>query len=205
LRVEAGKKECIILDHVASCYRFGLPDDVRSWSLDSSERRKRKAGEAGPALRSCTECFATFHAGLDACPCCGHIYVTKGREPEQIDGQLVELDPSRRPAMGVRTTHEQAVEKRKRGYMMKMAKTLEDWVRLALKWDYKPAWAAVRWAARVPGRKTDFAGANRIARQLREEAQADAGLQKYLDELMKIELEQGPERVVEEVKKRLGP
>lgn len=141
LRVEEGKEECIILDHVGSCYQFGLPDDEREWSLEGRKKRKG-ATEAGPALASCpAPCFAIFSATLLACPSCGKEREPSGREdPEEVDGELVEIDPEE--------------HRRQRRREEAMARGMEDLVALARERGYRPGWAAHRYAARKKGEIT---------------------------------------------------
>ena len=89
LRPYEGKKNAIILDHVGNCYRHGMPDDVRNWSLSGSLFVKKSKAETDPSLRikQCEKCYAVYRAGSVACPYCGHIQTT-GREVEQVDGML---------------------------------------------------------------------------------------------------------------------
>lgn len=102
LRLMEGKDSAIIIDHVGNIQRHGLPDKPRQWSLDRVEKRSK--GERDPDLiptRVCLGvqdapgCMAVYEAIHDACPYCGVPYVPPGRSrPEQVDGDLMELDPS---------------------------------------------------------------------------------------------------------------
>jgi len=89
LRIANGKRDLIVLDHASCVFTHGLPQDPREWSLDAKPKR---AGSP-PAVRECPSCFAA-HAPAPVCPCCGHVYVreTVPHGPEQIDGELVEVD-----------------------------------------------------------------------------------------------------------------
>lgn len=92
LRPAAGKQHALILDHAGNIARHGLPDQEREWSLDG--RKKKKRGDAGGdyiPLRQCPKCYAT-HAPAPKCPECGHVYAVVGREPETVDGELIEVD-----------------------------------------------------------------------------------------------------------------
>lgn len=91
LRPAPGKSEAIILDHAGNSLIHGLPDDEREWTLE--DREKRKKGEtASVAIKTCLECFHVFRPA-PACPACGHAPEAKGREIEQVDGVLEEVDP----------------------------------------------------------------------------------------------------------------
>jgi superfamily II DNA or RNA helicase len=90
LRTCAGKPDLIVLDHASCVFTHGLPQDPREWTLDAKPKR---AGANAPSVRECPSCFAC-HAPAPACPCCGHVYVreTVPQGPEQVDGELVEVD-----------------------------------------------------------------------------------------------------------------
>lgn len=89
------KPKAIILDHVQNTLRHGLPDVPREYSLNTREKRSRKAVDAIP-LRSCLECLQPYERSLIACPYCGEpIPMTAGRgSPEAVEGDLIELDPA---------------------------------------------------------------------------------------------------------------
>lgn len=89
------KPVALILDHVSNWERHGAPDGPRPWTLDARERGVR--GSPGPnSLRFCTACSLTFERYLVKCKWCGEpIPPPTGRgAPEQVDGDLVELDPA---------------------------------------------------------------------------------------------------------------
>jgi len=90
LRIANGKRDLIVLDHASCVFTHGLPQDPRQWTLDAKPKR---AGSNPPAVRECPSCFAA-HAPAPVCPCCGHVYVreTVPQGPEQVDGELVEVD-----------------------------------------------------------------------------------------------------------------
>ena len=132
LRPAPGKSEAIILDHAGNSLTHGLPDDVREWSLDDRERRKRAdAGEV--AIRQCEECFFVYRPA-PRCPQCGHVAQVAKREIEVVEGTLAEVERSQ-----VRRT--QRLEERD-------CHTLEDWQALARQRGYKSGWAFHRWQAR---------------------------------------------------------
>lgn len=96
-RLMAGKVHALIIDHVGNVLRHGLPDAPREWSLDRRERRSRSAPSDVIPVRTCLEptCVSVYERVLASCPFCGHTPVPAGRgAPEQVDGDLCELDPA---------------------------------------------------------------------------------------------------------------
>lgn len=89
LRPSPGKSEAIILDHAGNSLVHGLPDDVREWSLDDREKRKR-AAPAEVSIRQCRECFFVYRPA-PKCPQCGHAPPVQVREIEQVEGTLAEV------------------------------------------------------------------------------------------------------------------
>jgi superfamily II DNA or RNA helicase len=96
LRPMEGKTHAVIIDHVNNVLRHGLPDSPRKWSLERRERRARSIADDIIPLRVCLNsfCLAVYPRSKPACPHCGHRPVPAGRSsPEQVDGDLTELDP----------------------------------------------------------------------------------------------------------------
>jgi DNA repair protein RadD len=88
------KPKAIIIDHVQNYARHGLPDKPRGYNLGRRER-SRRANDSIP-LRVCVnpECLQAYERVLVQCPYCGLKPEPAGRSsPEQVDGDLVELDP----------------------------------------------------------------------------------------------------------------
>jgi DNA repair protein RadD len=97
LRPMPGKDRAIILDHVGNIVRHGLPDAPRVWSLDRRERRGKNTPADVIPTRVCAnaECLGVYERVHVSCPYCGHEPVPAGRSaPEQVDGDLAELDPA---------------------------------------------------------------------------------------------------------------
>lgn len=102
LRLMDGKTEAIIIDHVGNVQRHGLPDKPRIWSLDRVERKAKTARDPDMIpTRTCIGntdhpgCMAVYEAIFDVCPYCGTPWEPAGRgRPEQVDGNLLELDPA---------------------------------------------------------------------------------------------------------------
>jgi superfamily II DNA or RNA helicase len=94
---EAGKTDCIILDHSGGVYRHGRPDDVIEWVLETDKRAANKTHEArikeiGSSDPFC-ECKACGHLRMKgmACEVCGWEPKPPARPVEYIDGQLIEF------------------------------------------------------------------------------------------------------------------
>lgn len=97
LRPLEGKTHAIIIDHVGNVLRHGLPDAPRRWSLDRRERRSKATRDDVVPVRACLNpaCNGVYERVLLACPYCGHAPLPAGRStPEQVDGDLAELDPA---------------------------------------------------------------------------------------------------------------
>lgn len=96
LRPMQGKSHAIIIDHVNNVLRHGLPDAPRDWSLERRERRSRSAALDNIPLRTCgnVACMGVYERKFRVCPYCGYYTAPAQRStPEQVDGDLFELDP----------------------------------------------------------------------------------------------------------------
>lgn len=95
LRPAPGKAYAIIIDHVGNWERHGLPDSPRVWTLDGKSRKERDLDADAIKLTTCLECFLVFERKqLPTCPHCGYVRLPSERgRPEQVDGDLTELDP----------------------------------------------------------------------------------------------------------------
>ncbi len=162
LRPESGKDRAIVLDHVGNTWRHGLPDDEREWSLEGRKKRKRDDEPILDIVR-CEKCLRIYRPAA-TCPHCGWKRDVQGRMPLQTkDGELERIDPE---------------EHRRRRAAKKQegkARTLEDWVRLAIERGFKPGWAGIRYALRG-GHKADSREAKKAvheARELAEKIQRD--------------------------------
>lgn len=93
LRLMDGKIHALIIDHVGNVLRHGLPDAPREWTLDARERRGRTTESDAVPVKACPECTGVYERELTECPFCGHAPTPAGRSaPEQVDGDLMELD-----------------------------------------------------------------------------------------------------------------
>lgn len=131
--IAAGPKgdKCFVLDHAGLCFRHGLPDEVREWSLDGTVKGKggKKTKEKEVSVVQCPKCWLC-HDPLPACPACGHVYVKKTAPLNEVDGELAEITKE----MG-------ALLKRQRMNEQSSARTLEELQALGAKRGYKPTWA----------------------------------------------------------------
>ena len=93
LRVLPGKKRALIIDPVRNWERHGMPNWARQWTLDRKEKGSRGANADTIPQRVCDGCTQPYEAFYPACPFCGTVPEPAGRSaPEQVDGDLTELD-----------------------------------------------------------------------------------------------------------------
>ncbi len=120
----------------------GDPSWDREWDLDGEVKKKGKPGETGVAHSQCTSCYRV-HVKAPRCPYCGLIYEIKGRDPEQVDGKLEQMDP-------VESARLQAIEESRARFSRmseeRKCKTYQDFADLAKKRGYAQSWAGIRWA-----------------------------------------------------------
>lgn len=128
LRPSAGKQFAVILDHVGNVLTHGMPEEYREWTLDGDKKTKRgsKSDEAGIRVSQCPSCY-NIHEPSPTCPMCGHVYPIKDEVPQQVDGELVELDAS--------------MMKRQKVKEAAQARTLEELQRIEKERGYKYGWA----------------------------------------------------------------
>lgn len=138
LRVIDGKDHAIILDHVGNVLTHGLPEEEREWTLDGETRKRRGKREEEKAVRvnQCEKCYAV-HTPAPACPHCGHVYIIKEKAPQQVDGELKQINA-------------EALAWKKRQSQIEVAKaeTLEELQAIARARGFKPGWARHVLAAR---------------------------------------------------------
>lgn len=81
-------KTAIIIDHVGNCYRHGLPDDEREWSLAPKHKQENLV-----KIRECKNCFAVYPPSKSKCPYCGAEATTEIRKTDKktVEVDLVEL------------------------------------------------------------------------------------------------------------------
>lgn len=79
-------KRPIVLDHAGNCWRHGLPDQEREWSLTRPERAHRTGD--GP-VKQCPECEAMIPALARECPECG---AEQPREEAELQEEQARLE-----------------------------------------------------------------------------------------------------------------
>ncbi|TAK26737.1 MAG: ATP-dependent helicase [Myxococcaceae bacterium] len=103
LRPHPSKPDVIVVDHAGVVLRgaerhHGFPQDDREWDLDGKVGRP-----AAPSVRTCPKCYAANEGGTRVCTECGYEFPVEVREgPEQVDGELVEVDAAavaKKPSM----------------------------------------------------------------------------------------------------------
>lgn len=92
--IAAGAKPyAIIIDPVRNWERHGMPDWPRNWILTDKPKGVRKSENDTIPLKTCLACTQPYEAFYAACPYCGNIPLPPERQaPEQVDGDLFELD-----------------------------------------------------------------------------------------------------------------
>lgn len=142
LRPAPGKTHAIILDHAGNIGRHGLPDEEREWSLEGRSKKKKETKQE-ERVKQCPQCLA-IHEPAPSCPYCGFVYPVRSIMPEQVEGNLVELDKE-----AIRRAKE---EKRKADMREQaQARSVEALIELGRARGYKwpERWAANLWAARA--------------------------------------------------------
>ncbi len=137
LRPFPGKPVATLFDHAGNVHRFGLPTEVRSWSLAGADARSNSAQRVA-SVRVCSNCWAANPARTVVCKQCGTRFETQPRTVVETDGTLEEY---RAP------TAEQLAAKRIRQEQGRQD-SYEKLVAYGKMKGYKPNWAAHVWAAR---------------------------------------------------------
>lgn len=142
MRPQAG--EAIILDHACiivnrdGTINHGFPDDVREWSLDGYQKGKGNSEATIPTV-TCSACFGTFRP-CPVCPYCGVIRETYGREVEEFEAHLAEIDPERARLESDLALRRKADMRREEG----MAKDLPSLAKIAKARGYKKGWVKMK-------------------------------------------------------------
>lgn len=88
-------KNAIIIDHVGNCFKHGLPDDNREWSLKGKIKKKKNDDEI--KIRECPQCFGVTSPFAKECPYCGYLFpklkVKKKKTVEDLElEEITRLD-----------------------------------------------------------------------------------------------------------------
>lgn len=100
LRTCDGKQNLIYADHAGNLARHGNPLMQREWSLAASEGKGGKSKPTEMPTKQCPSCFGTVASAATVCGAtsiltggrCGHVFEVQGREIEQVEGVLNEVD-----------------------------------------------------------------------------------------------------------------
>lgn len=145
MRPHAQKSHAIILDHAGNCFRHGMPDDIRAWTLNGEKKRKKKT-DVLPRIRQCEQCFAVFSVFLQQCPQCGAVVgASNPRKIKQVAGELIPMDESRIALLKKAARRE-----------VGMSRSLEELIQIGKNRGYKPEWAYRLWHIRKS--RQNFAG-----------------------------------------------
>jgi DNA repair protein RadD len=175
LRPAPGKTDALILDHAGAVFQHGFVDDRISWTLHEDRRAENKAQAArgeyrAPGLTACPECKAVKVEGRP-CRACGWHPVKKPAGVDFADGELGQVDRSRKVALTAHSTDEKAdfysqllwiAEDRgyKRGWAAhKFKEKFSEWPESRLAKPMPPSDAVRRW---VRSRQTAYARAMQV-------------------------------------------
>lgn len=151
LRPAPGKHRAIILDHVGNVLRHGLPDEVRTWSLDgdaAAATSKRTLGPPPPV--TCEGCYLQTPRPLPpSCANCGRAFTPTQRDYREVDGELVPVDV--RDLAAYRERVERERQRRQRAEEA-ACDTLAELQELGRQRGYAPGWARARFLARMKRR-----------------------------------------------------
>ena len=138
LRTAPGKKHLTVLDHAGCIFEHGPPDMERRWTLASRQKK-----EGVTPVRQCPACFCA-HPPAPVCPECGYRYPAADRGgPEEVDGELGEIDLRQAAALEkIAKRKEQIAKRAEQG----RAKTLEQLIELGKSRNYK---YPVAWARKI--------------------------------------------------------
>ena len=93
LRTAANKDKLIIIDQWNGYLRHGLIDDERDWELAGKDKTNKRGNKNDTPTKRCNVCFAANNSFNAFCTNCGSPFeVSKRSGPEQIDGDLAEID-----------------------------------------------------------------------------------------------------------------
>lgn len=133
----ADGKQAILIDFCGNVHRHGMPSAPYEYSLDCKVR-SREFDDAGMYLvRTCSACYGTYESRLDACPWCGQPYTPTARElakHAEIELAEIKADEAAR--------EQERLQKLRLD--IRMARSYEDFRRIARENGYNPVWARIR-------------------------------------------------------------
>lgn len=122
------KKDMILIDHAGWTMSFGslYDQEIDELSTEEQVKKKKKDLEDNVQIVQCPNCFR-IHEPSPMCPDCGHVYVSRERKTNVIEGELIEID-----------LKQLAIKKKEE---VKKAKTYDDLLRIEQERGYKAGWA----------------------------------------------------------------
>lgn len=139
----------IILDHACvminrdGTINHGFPDDDREWSLDGTVSGKSGGEKTIPTV-TCAECFGIFRPS-PACPYCGAVRATYGREVEEFAAEMAEMDPDVVRFRQIELLRQQEFKRRQEKREEREAGSdLAKWEAIAKARGHKRGWALYR-------------------------------------------------------------
>ena len=135
MRYQEGKK-AIIIDCVGNCFRHGMPDDDREWSLHGKMKCLNESAEPDIVSRECNRCHRVYSGLAPICPYCGNDnHKTRKQIEQEEQAELEKIT---------------AIEKRNNRREVGMTKDFNSLVELGRKRGYKNPtyWARCVWNSR---------------------------------------------------------
>jgi DNA repair protein RadD len=130
LRTSPGKLEAVLIDHVGNCFRHGLPDEDREWSLTAKLSPRRGSADApNLVVTQCKNCFRVYRSG-GPCPHCGTVNAEKKPPIKLTKGELEEI---------------KKVERRNRVFEEFSCRSLAELQVVGKNRGHAPGWAMIRW------------------------------------------------------------
>ncbi len=164
LRIAPGKTHAVILDHVGNCFRHGMPDEDRVWTLEGKKKGEKKGDtEFVKPTRRCPNCLS-IHYWAAVCPNCGTAYSPEEKPPRQVAGTLEEISPERVAEIA-----------RKRRIEKGKAKTLDEYRVIEKQNGYSRGWAELAWGAklRAEDQRNKASGLKNLFRGIKVSARAE--------------------------------
>lgn len=94
LRIDSGKKDCLILDHSNTAINLGRPDEIHYDDFLSGAQKKagkQEREKKAKQPRICPSCQFVLLPGEKDCPSCGYKMPAPKSDVNVADGELVEL------------------------------------------------------------------------------------------------------------------
>lgn len=101
-RSHPGKTDALLIDHTASLFKFGYPDEDIPWPLHEDDTSPQEALQDQWEKKSktekkqivCPKCSA-YREGGKVCPACGYTYEPRGKDVKHVPGSLESISRER--------------------------------------------------------------------------------------------------------------